>query len=566
MNSLSVCGEKPETRGPSRYQVIGRFFLPALCMLLAACATDIPERENSAPGTAPLTLILEGGTVYSGADSEPFVADIGIAGDRIAVIGSLAGAPAVERLDVSGLAVAPGFIDIHSHAWRDNPARNGIINWPDAENYLRQGVTTAISGPDGSSGWPVGEVLTQLEENPTSINFGTFVGHNTVREQAMGRANRAPDAVELEAMKEMVDSAMREGAFGLSSGLKYIPGAYSETAEVIELARIAGQHGGIYISHMREEGLELLDSVEETIRIGEQGGLPTQITHHKAMGAPMWGRSVDSLALVDAAIARGVDVSIDQYPYAASSTGIDVLFPAWSLAGPREEQLARFRDPQTRVRIREAIIFNMINDRGGNDPSRVAIADCEWDPSLNGLNFSEVLLQRGQQPSMELAAELALELVENGGCQGVFHAMSEQDVVRIMRHPVTMIASDGGIVMPGEGMPHPRNNGAFARVLAKFVREQGVLSLQSAIHKMSLMPAERINLHDRGRIETGAVADIAVFDPTTIQDHATFKDPHQFASGVQHVVVAGELVLQNGNMTGKRPGLVLRQPQTTNRN
>jgi dihydroorotase/N-acyl-D-amino-acid deacylase len=547
-------------------QVVQISLLMALVLVVAACAVDTPQAESSSSQQVRYTLVLAGGTVYSGEDNEPFVADIGVLDDRVVAIGNLSAASAEQRLDVNGLAVAPGLIDIHSHAWRDNPVRNGIINWPDAENYIRQGVTTAISGPDGSSGWPIGVMLERLENNPTSINFGTFVGHNTVREQAMGRANRAPGEAELAAMKTMVDDAMREGAFGLSSGLKYIPGAYSETAEVIELARVAGRRGGIYISHMREEGLQLLDSVKETIRIGEEGGLPTQITHHKAMGAPTWGKSVDSLALVDAALARGVDVSIDQYPYAASSTGIDVLFPAWSLAGGREEQLARFRDPQTRARIREAIIFNMINDRGGNDPARVAIADCEWNPSLNGLNFAEVLQQRGQTPSMEGAAELALELVENGGCQGVYHAMSEQDVVRIMRHPVTMIASDGGIVMPGEGMPHPRNNGAFARVLAKYVREDEVLSLHSAIHKMSRMPADRIKLLDRGRIEVGAVADIAVFDPNTVQDHATFKDPHQFASGVRHVLVNGEMVLLDAKMTGRRPGRVLRPDRADNRN
>ena len=351
---------------------------------------------------------------------------------------------------------------------------------------------------------------------------------------------------------------MLDGAYGLSSGLKYIPGAYSKTEEVIELARVAGQFGGIYISHMREEGLDLIKSVEETIRIGEEGNVPAQITHHKAMGVEMWGSSIETLALVDAANARGVDVSSDQYPYAASSTGISVLFPAWSLAGKREVRLARFKDPETRVRIKEGIVYNLIHDRGGDDPSRVAIANCDWDTSLNGKNFAQVLRERGQAVNMDTAADLALELQERGGCSGVFHAMSEEDVARIMKHPRTMIASDGGIHMPGEGVPHPRNYGTFARILAYYVRDKQLISTGEAIYKMSKMPAQRIGLNERGRLEVGAMADIAVLDLDTIQDHASFDQPHQFATGVQHVLVNGVMVLKDAQMTGQRPGRSLR--------
>jgi hypothetical protein len=359
-------------------------------------------------------------------------------------------------------------------------------------------------------------------------------------------------------MKGKVERAMFDGAFGLSSGLKYVPGAYSETEEVIELARVAGQYGGIYITHMREEGVGLLDSVRETIRIGEEGGLPAQLTHHKAMGTRTWGKSVQSLALVDAARERGLDVSIDQYPYAASSTGIDVLFPAWSLAGEREVRLQRLADPGTRARIKTGIIDNLINDRGGNDPSRVAIADCDWNPGLNGKNLAEILRERGLEVSMENAAGLAMEIEENGGCSAIYHSMSELDVVRIMQHPQTMIASDGGIHMPAGDRPHPRNYGSFSRVLARYVREQGVLDFSTAIHKMTRMPADRIGLSDRGRIEAGAMADIAVIDPAKVIDRATFKDPHRFSTGTHHVFVSGQAVLLNGEMTGARPGRVLR--------
>lgn len=538
--------------------------LMSACILifcLAACAS--PPREGTQTASASndlsdLTAVLTGGTVYTGENTEPQLADIWIKGDRIVGMGDLGWAPADLVLDVSGLVVAPGFIDIHSHAVRESRDKSGLFTHPDAENYIRQGVTTIIGGPDGGSDWPISTLLDDVEAAPASVNFGTFVGHNRIREEVMQREDRAPTHDELERMKAMVDQAMREGAYGLSTGLKYIPGAYSETEEVIDLARVAGQHGGIHISHMREEGLELLKSVEETIRIGEEGGLPTQITHHKAMGSRMWGASKESLAMVDAAVARGVDVSSDQYPYAASSTGISVLFPAWSQAGGRQQLLARLADPDTRAQIKAAVIDNMINDRGGNDPARVAIANCDWNPSFNGKNFSEVLQERAQPADMDHAAELAIELMEGGGCSAVYHAMSDEDVVRILQHPLTMISSDGGIQIPGEGVPHPRNYGAFARVLNVYVREQHVLTLPSAIHKMTRMPADRLTLEDRGRITVGALADIVVFDLDEVRDTATFKDPHQYAEGMKHVLVNGTAVLLNGEMTGARPGQVLR--------
>ncbi len=523
--------------------------------VFTACA---PAHRATVNEANAFDLVLEGGSVWKGSGSHPFTSDIGIRGDRIAAIGELSGLPAETRIDVRGLAVVPGFIDIHSHAVRGSRNSSGLFTHPDAENYIRQGVTTVIGGPDGGSDLSIAKLLSDFEATPASINFGTFIGHNTVREAVMGRADRAPTAAELEAMKQLVGTGMLDGALGLSSGLKYIPGAYSKTDEVIELAKVAGAYDGIYISHMREEGLDLIRSVEETIRIGEEAGLPAQITHHKVMGVEMWGASVATLALVDAANARGLDVSSDQYPYAASSTGISVLFPAWSLAGSREVQMARLQDSETRARIKEGIVYNLVHDRGGDDPSRVAIADCEWDPTLNGKNFAEILRERNLPVIMDNAAELALEIHENGGCFGVFHAMSEEDVIRIMQHPRTMIASDGGIHVPGEGVPHPRNYGTFTRVLAHYVRETQTLPIGEAIYKMSEMPAQRIGLEDRGRIQVGAIADIAVLDMDKVQDHASFAQPHQYSTGVQYVLVNGVLVLDDGQMTGQRPGRALR--------
>jgi len=525
---------------------------------LLLCAGLALAQNLQAQKPPALDVVLAGGTVYDGSGGAPYRADLGLARGRIAAVGELSGREAALRLDVSGLAVAPGFVDIHSHAVRDDAEDSGLFLWPDAESYIRQGVTTAIGGPDGGSWYPVSDLLQRVETSPPAINFGTFVGHNRVRQEVMGRADRSPSEAEFAAMEGMVATAMRDGAFGLSSGLKYVPGVYADTAELVRLARVAGVHGGIYITHMRDEALGLLDSVAETIRIAEEASLPAQITHHKALGVRMWGRSADSLALVDAANARGLDISSDQYPYAASSTGIRVLFPAWSLEGDRQARLERLRDPATRARVKQGLEQSLALDRGGNDLARVAIADCRWDRSFNGRTLAQILEGQGREPTLANAAELLMELEEGGSCTAVYHAMHEDDVVRIMQHPGTMVASDGGIFRPGEDVPHPRNYGSFARVLGVYVRERGVLSLPVAIHKMSRMPADRIGLSDRGRIEVGARADLAVFDPEQIIDRATFENPHQYAVGMRHVFVNGVAVLRDGAMTGMRPGMALR--------
>jgi dihydroorotase/N-acyl-D-amino-acid deacylase len=529
-----------------------RILLIVSLFVLAACSRETATEMES------FDVILYGGEVYSGEDAEPTVADIGINGDRIAVIGDLRGASAALELNVSGLAVVPGFVDIHSHAVRDDDLSDGIFRWPDAENLIRQGVTTVIGGPDGSSVLPITVTLNALEENPAAVNFGTFVGHGSIRGDVIGNDDRPPTAEELEQMRTLVREAMEQGAYGLSSGLIYLPGRFAETEEVIELAKVAAEYGGIYISHMREEGLDLLKSVAETIRIGEEGGLPTQLTHHKVVGAPMWGKSVDTLRMVDEAIARGVDVSIDQYPYTASSSGLTILFPGWSLGGGLPALLERMEDPEQRERLKADIVYRIEVDRGGNHPRNVGLSNCPHDTSLNGLNLAQVLRRQEREISNDNAAELLMELVAAGNCSAVYHAIDEEDVKRIMAHPVTMPSSDGGVEAPSERVPHPRNYGTFARVLGHYVREENVMPFHTAIHKMSRLPAERIKLNDRGRIEAGAIADIAVLDPAIVIDKATFGNPHQYAEGVQHVLVAGQAVLLNGEMTGARPGRVLR--------
>ncbi|HDZ08385.1 N-acyl-D-amino-acid deacylase family protein [Pseudohongiella sp.] len=528
------------------------YMLFAAMVLLTSCSAE----QEPLP-VEPLDILLIGGMLYSGDDAPPTPGDIGIVGDRIVAIGELAGRDAALTLDVSGLAVVPGFVDIHSHAVRDD-LDDGIFRWPDAENLIRQGVTTIVGGPDGSSPLPVTDTFDALAAAPASVNFATFVGHGSIRGQVVGEDDRPATDEELELMREQVRLAMESGAFGLSSGLIYAPGRFAQTEEVVELAKVAGDYGGIYISHMREEGLAVLDSVAETIRIGEEGGLPTQITHHKIVGAPMWGSSAATLGLVDDAIARGVDVSIDQYPYTASSTSLTILFPGWSLDGGRSALLARMDDPAQRQRLRDDIVYNIEVDRGGDDPANVGIANCPHDNTINGLNLSQILRLQERNVSHENAAELLMELVYAGNCSAVFHAIDEEDVRSIMRHERTMIASDGGIEGPSERVPHPRNYGTFARVLGHYSRDEGVLPQYTAIHKMSMMPADRINLHDRGRLLTGAIADIAVIDLAEVIDRSTFELPHRYAQGVHHVFVNGQPVLLDGDMTGALPGRVLR--------
>ena len=527
-------------------------------LLLGACTHHSVTPATVADDPAESSVLLAGGAVFSGHDEHPMIADVLIRGDRIADVGPPGSLSAGRTIDVSGLAVAPGFIDLHSHAVRESAARSGLTRWPGAENLLRQGVTTVIGGPDGWSPLPLAGHFAEVEASPAAVNYGAFVGHGAVRQHVVGLDDRPATPEEMTAMRAEVEQAMRDGAFGLSSGLVYIPGSFADTEELIELARVAGAHGGIYISHMRNENLGALDSVAELIRIAEEAGVPGQITHAKVMSTAMQGRSVDLLAMVDAAVARGVDITLDQYPYAAGSTGLTVQFPRWSRDGGNKMIAERLKDPEMRERIRTELIYQLTEVRGRNDPANVQLAYCNFDSSLDGLNLSEVLQQRGQEVNIANAADLIIELQEAGGCGAIYHAMHPDDVAIIMRHPRTMIAADGGIESPGNAHPHPRNYGTYARVLGHYVRELGVLPLHTAIHKMTGMPADRIGLVDRGRIAKGSVADLVVFDPDTIIDRATFIDPHQYAEGVHHVFVSGEAVLLDRRATGARPGRVLR--------
>jgi N-acyl-D-amino-acid deacylase len=521
--------------------------------VLALMVPAVAAAQDTVPAR-PFTYLIRGGLIVDGTGAPGYHGDVAVAGDRIVRVSStpLDTAHAAQVIDARGLVVAPGFIDAHLHI-------ENITEQPHVESAIRQGVTTVWYAADGGMPLPLSDEIAALQRGGHAPNVAFFAGHNTIRRQVMGSADRAPTAAELEQMKEYVEQAMNDGAIGFASGLRYVPAIYATTDEVIELAKVAARHGGFYASHIRDEGAGSIAAVRELIRIAEEAGLPGQITHHKLMGQPQWGRSVETLALVDAARARGVDITLDQYPYDATSTSTAVLFPAWSLAGGADSLRQRLADPSLRPRIEAEMRETILAERGGGDLTRIQIARYGANPAWNGRTFADIARDRGRTPDMDFAIELGIEIQQNGGASGVWHVVDEDDVRRIMQHPWTMISSDGIIGVPGVGHPHPRGYGSFARVIGRYVREHRLLTLEEAIRKMTTLPAWRVRDATRGRLADGAFADIAVFDLATFEDRATYEDPHQYAVGMQHVFVNGEPVLRDGIMTGTLPGRVLRR-------
>ncbi len=499
-------------------------------------------------------LLIRNARIVDGAGNPWYRGSIAVNGDAIAAMGFLKGATAKRMIDARDKTVAPGFVDVHNHS------NGALLDHPDAENFIRQGVTTIIEGNDGGSPLPLKDFFDKVEATHVALNYGSFLGHGSVRREVIGMVDRKATPEEMERMRQLVRQGMEQGALGLSTGFFYLPGAFAPTEEAVELAKVVAEYGGMHISHMRDEATGLLDSVNETIRIGEEGGIPTQSTHHKAMGKRNWGSTKESLRLIEEARRRGVDVSLDQYPYTASHTGSAALLPKWAQEGGREKMLERLRDPQTRAKARDAVAENIEFDRGGGDARNVQLAVCEFDESLNGKTLADATREAGREVTFANAAETVLEIQEKGGCNSIYHAMDEGDVENVMAYPGTMIASDGGVVPFGVGVPHPRNYGTFPRVLGTYVREKGLLRIEDAVRKMTSLPAGRIGVFDRGLLRPGMKADIVVFDAETIADKSEFGDPHHYAAGVSFVIVNGAIVLDDGAMTAGRPGKVLLGP------
>jgi len=504
--------------------------------------------------TEPYDFILRGGRIVDGTGNPGFHADVAVKGGRIAAIGKITGT-AKQEWNVSGLVVAPGFIDVHTHA-------EDVDDQPLAENFLRMGVTTLVLGNCGSSALNVGEFLQQLEAQTTSPNVATLVGHGTVRARAMrGSFARPPTDAELAQMKTSVQRAMDDGALGLSTGLIYTPGVFAKTEELVELARIAGAADGIYATHQRSEAGEIFDSLQEIVRIGREAKVRVQISHLKLSGPANWGQTEKVLGVIEAARAEGIDITQDQYPYTASSTGISQLIPDSMKDGGRARFLERLADPAAKcTAISE--MKEMLIKRQSPDFSYAVIASYITNPALNGLTVKEAAARLRGGDTLDDQIETVFDIERNGGASGIFHGMNEADLEAFLRHPNTMVASDSGVRRLHADMPHPRGYGTAARLLGTYVRDKKVLRLEDGIRRLTSLPAHTFRLKQRGELREGNIADITVFDPQTVADRSTYGDPHHYSIGFRYVFVNGTLVVENDRHTGARPGVVLRREGT----
>jgi len=538
----------------------------------------------NAPGCAGnYELVIRNGMVLDGMGGAPFPADIAISSGRVACIGSVKKSPGERGIEAAGMMVAPGFIDVHTHVERNLPEGSTPFLAP---NFVRQGVTTIITGNCGSSTLGVRTMLNGLDRSGSQVNVATFVGHNSIRRSVMQRANRTPTAQELRQMRQAVVMAMDEGALGLSTGLAYIPGTYSQTEEVVELARAAAEREGLYVSHIRDEGRDGLAAVKEAIDIGEQAGLPVHISHFKASGRGEWGKASQRLELVDAALSRGQRVTIDQYPYTASSTSLDLLLPSWALEGSQAEVGQRMRNPQNHARIRSEMLARL-SQGGWADYSFARIAYCSANLALNGLTIPQVSSvgthhtatgknsapqpqphivtrttaeSQGGDISVERQADTILDLIARGGAQMIYFDMDEGDLSAIMRHPDTMFGSDSAVRYEDtKAVPHPRGLGTFPRVLSHYVRETDTLSLGEAVRRMTSLSAKTFGFPDRGQISVGYWADLVIFSEQSILDKSTYEMPLAAPEGIPYVIVNGQIVFDNYRFTGINPGKTIRR-------
>jgi len=533
--------------------------------------------------------IIKGGRIVDGSGSPWYKGDIAVTGEEIVCIARNLVSEAEQVIDATGFVVAPGFIDAHSHA------DASTLFYREMESVVAQGITTVVAGQCGSSIAPVNpDLREELEKRwagwlPPEIEFGitwtTFeeylreeekdglganvahlVGHGAVRIASMGFEARAPTAGELEAMRGHVAEAMESGAYGLSTGLIYPPGIFAETSEIVELAKVAARHGGIYDTHIRGEGKTLMESLDEAIAIGKEAGIPVQISHHKAATKSLWGKSVDTLALLEKTRIEGVDITVDQYPYIAGSTSLVTCLPPWAHEGGMERLLERLKDQGLRRKIQGDIengLPGWENFAGELGWQSIYVTSVKTDENkyAEGKNLLEIQEHRGDADPYTSLFDLILE--EDGAAGMVIFAMDEEDVRRIMRHPLQMVGTDSGASgttgYMRRGKPHPRGYGTYPRVLGRYVRESGALTLEQAIRKMTSFPAQRFGLQSRGLLKPGMVADIVVVDPDTVVDTATYQEPHQLPKGIEYVMVNGEITVQSSEPLGTLAGRTLRK-------
>jgi N-acyl-D-amino-acid deacylase len=515
-------------------------------------------------------LLIRNGKVIDGTGNAWFYADVAVTGQRVAAIGDLSKSTAKQTIDAKGLVIAPGFIDVHTHADTD------LYNQPTADNFVRDGVTTIITGNCGGSVKDVGEYFTRLRSKGVAVNVGTLIGHNTVLRTVKGdKAGDLTDQQMADA-KKIVADAMEDGAVGFSTGLIYRPGTYSKTQEIVDLAKVSGGYGGIYATHMRSEGMGIVDAIDEALTVGREANCRVEISHFKLSSdaAKKVGGSDVTIAKVMAARAAGQEVWVDQYPYTASSTTISTLLPDDFLAEGEEAARKKLDDPQVEYAIVEQMRQTFEVERGRKHMGYVVIAGSRKFPQYEGKNLlqiaqmekltkdgkqPELLGGAGDQPAMPEVSvadqcRAAVKIWKAGGASCVFHSMNEPDVANIMRNPLVSIASDSGVRAFGVGAPHPRGYGTNTRVLGEYVRNQRVLTLEDAVRKMTSQPALAFRLKDRGTLRAGAFADVTIFDPATVIDNATFEKPHAYPDGIEHVLVNGQPVFTKGQMTKALPG------------
>lgn len=513
--------------------------MPPLLALLLTLADPVP-----------CDVLIRGATVHPGDGTAPVVGDVAVRGDRIVAVGRFEATPK-RAIDAAGLVVAPGFIDLHTHCDTGSPAiteTRGRAN----SCYTRQGVTTVVTGNCGAGPWDVRAFLAKVDDGGAGTNVAHLVPHNSVRQKVMGNRDRAPTAEELAKMRALVAAGMRDGAWGLSTGLIYTPGTYSETAELVALAREAAALKGVYVSHIRDEGTGLLAAVAEAIRVGDEAGLPVHISHIKASGPRMFGKSADALALIDAARAAGRVVTADQYPYLASSTSLAaIVVPTRFRTGTPEEYRKRLADRDTGPAVRAAVEGYLGGRKGGES---IQVARYGKRSTWQGKRLSQIADGEGKT-----ATDIVMEIEANGGAGVVHFSMAEEDMRLYMRQPYVATASDGSTHLPGDTVPHPRSYGTFPRKVGRFAIEEERMPVAQAIRSASGLPADILGLRERGYLRPGHFADVVLLDPKTFRDTATFEKPHQYATGVRWLWVNGVAVIEDGKETGARGGRALRK-------
>lgn len=495
-------------------------------------------------------IVIKGGRVVDGSGNPWYPADIGIRDGKIAAIErSLDEGDAGEVIAAQGMIIAPGFIDVHTHVDR------GILETPSVENYISQGVTTVVGGNCGGHEYPLSAFFAAAEEKGIALNIAVLAGHNTIRSEVMGLKMEAPTADEMSRMKNLLDREMRAGAIGFSTGLAYLPGVYSKTEEIVELAQAVAPYDGIYASHIRNQAEGIPGAIREAIAVGEANAISIIISHIKLADEAIWNQPELITGPVKEAKARGLEVYLDQYPYTATSSGFTSSFPQEVFEGGKEKFQERLNDPAVYLKIKNQLVERRLTSRRGiNKLQGILIAECRTFPDYEGKNLEQILQLRRKEPSVENAADLIIEIEKSGGASAVFFQMDEADVETLMRLPYLMIGSDGAAQVRGRGFPHPRSYGTFPRVIGRYVREKGVLRLEEAVRKMTSLPAQALKLKDRGQIREGMWADMVVFDSETIEDTATFESPHQYSRGLAFTLVNGKVVFAEGTWTGRLPG------------